>query len=333
MRIAFVFLLAAIAQSVAAAEPGTGKPSIHFETTVHDFGTINQHAQNEVVFKFQNDGDAVLTIERTQTTCGCTVAMPSENNLDPGMSGEVKVTFNSQDFSGPIHKQIVVHSNDPEHPEVPLDIKANVLADLVCTPLSLDLGEIGRDGARAERAVKVFSPSGRKFKILSAKSSLGFLTTEIVPPAEDGGQYQVKIRVNGAPAGGFTGSVLIQTDIEKLKPVPITVSGNVHMRTELIPPRLFFAVVCVGETPTRELIVRANQWEGLKIEKVDAPETLSVATEELKPGKEWRLAVTFKGPAPEGLYKDKITIHLNDEEMKQAEVPVVAMIRKCTEKK
>ena len=328
-----------VAQFAGAGDAVVEKPAIEFDVTVHDFGTIMQYTSNEFTFAFKNAGNGTLKIERTQATCGCTAVAPSEEPIAAGKTGELKVTFNSQDFSGPVHKFITVYSNDPDKPEVRLELKASILADLVCTPMQLNFGEIGRKSEQKELQVKLFSPSGRKFKVLHAKPSLAYLKAEVVSLPADANQpegpvYLIKVSIDGTPpAGGFTGSILVQTDIEKAKPITVTVMGTVHARTEVTPPKVFFGVVCLGEMPTRELIVRANQWEGLKVEKVDAPPALSILAEEAVLGKEWRVAVTFKGPAPEGLYKEKIMIHLNDDEMKQVEVTVFAMVRNCQKEK
>ncbi|HUU70531.1 MAG TPA: DUF1573 domain-containing protein [Planctomycetota bacterium] len=334
-----VAVFAVLLQAAYAGEAPAEAPKIQFESLQHDFGQVAQFTPNEHVFKFKNEGTAILRIERVHANCGCTAALVSQDSLEPGEAGELKVTFNSQDFAGEVHKSVTVTSNDPERKDVILQIKANVIADLVCTPLALNFREVGTANAPSELVVKAFSPSGKKFKIVSATPSADYLKAEIVDPQKDEDPYQVRVTVAGnPPTGMFNATVLIQTDLDKTRPITISVTGNVLSRTEVTPPKIFFGVVCTGDTVSRSLLVKANSWEGLKVEKVESPDCLTVATEETKPGKEWKVTVQIKdaaakaGDKPAGnstMLKEKIKLFLNDPTMRQAEVMVYALVRDC----
>ena len=312
-------------------------PRIEFAELQHDFGTIPQFTAHEHLFKFKNTGTATLKISDVKASCGCTAALATENTVEPAKAGEIKVIFNSQDFSGEVHKSVTVLSNDPEHKETVLQIKANVLADVVCTPMSLNFADMGMANAPQQLDVKVFSPSNKKFKVTGAQPSAEYITTEIVA-GEKEGEYLVRVRIAGnPPAGAFVATVGIQTDIEKAKAINITVTGNVRLRTEVIPPKLFFGVVCSGTTPSRDLIVKANSWDGLKVEGVEAPPGLAVTTKEVKPGKEWLITVQLKDTAAKAggdaaassMRKEKVKLLLNDPAQKTVEVIVYALVRDC----
>ena len=309
-------------------------PKIEFDNKSHDFGTINQYTANDHIFKFKNTGTATLKIESVHPSCGCTAAVLSDSSIEPGKTGEIKSTFNSGDFSGEVHKTIDVATNDPANKQVRLDFKANILANLVCTPMRLDFGDIGgSDQAPQTLSVKLFSPSGKKFTVVAAKPSVDYIVSEIAAPEKDNGEYAVRVKIAGAPpSGGFTGSVVIQTDIEKVQPVTVMVTGNVRSKTEITPPKLFFGPVCVGaeaDNASRELTVRANSWNGLKVEKVETPASLAATVEEVKKGKEWKVSVRIKGPVQPGVLKEKVKLLLNDPTMKEVEVQVFALLRDC----
>ena len=340
MRNALVILAMAVLVRAAWGEETktvtvADAPRIEFTEKEHDFGTIPQFTANEYLFKFKNTGTATLKIAEVKAACGCTAALATENTVEPGKTGEIKVTFNSQDFNGEVHKSLTVFSNDPEHKETVLQIKANVLADVACSKMRLEFGDLSDPNMPKQQDLKVFSPSNKKFKVTSAAPSAEYIKTEIVP-GEKENEYVIHVRIAGnPPAGSFVANIALQTDIGKAKPLSITVAGSMPSRTEVIPPKLFFGVVCSGTTPSRDLTVKAHTWDGLKIESVDAPPTLAVTTKEVKPGKEWLVTVQLKegakaaGASSSSMLKEKIKLNLNDPTMKQVEVIVYAMMREC----
>ncbi len=111
--------------SKIAASGSTSK--IVFETEVHDFGKVAQGPQLEYTFKFSNKGKGTLLVEKVQTSCGCTGATTGgKTEYSKGENGEIKVTFNTQGRQGRQEKQIMVFTNDPEHPQVALRISCDI---------------------------------------------------------------------------------------------------------------------------------------------------------------------------------------------------------------
>ena len=226
-----VAVVAVLLQAANAGDAPANAPRIEFESLQHDFGQVAQFTPSEHMFKFKNTGTATLKIERVHASCGCTAALASKDSVEPNEAGEIKVTFNSQDFSGEVHKSITVTSNDPRQKDVVLQLKANVIADFVCTPLALNFREVGTASAPAELMVKAFSPSGKKLKVVSATpsaDSADFLKTEIIEPQKPEDPYQIRVTIAGnPPAGMFNATILVQTDMPAVKPITVSVTGKV----------------------------------------------------------------------------------------------------------
>ena len=330
MRKVFCATLAALAVlcTAEAKEIVIDGPRIEFEKTTFDFGTLPQFSRDEHVFKFRNAGNKTLKIGRVHASCGCTAALLSDKEIEPGKTGEVQVTFKSQDFSGKVSKHVDVYSNDPVNKMVRLKFTANVLADVACSPKRLNFGRIASNEPRT-LTVKVFSPSSKQFTIESAKPSADFIKTEIIP-AKKGelNQHTIKISLDGVPPSGrFRESVVIKTSLGEKSKLPITVEGYRPVRTEILPPKLFFGVVGAGEQPERSIVVRANAWKGLKIEKVETPNGVSATTSEVKEGEQWTVSVRLDGPFETRLLKARIKIFLNDPQMKTVEVKLSGLIQ------
>jgi hypothetical protein len=87
-------------------------PAIAFTDTLVELGIISEGTQADVVFSFQNTGDAALILSDVSTSCGCTLAeqWPREP-IQPGGNGEVAVRFDSRGRVGANRKEVFVVTN------------------------------------------------------------------------------------------------------------------------------------------------------------------------------------------------------------------------------
>lgn len=99
---------------------------IFFPETQHDFGIVKEGQKVEYTFKFQNNGTEALIIKDVKTSCGCTAAIVSDNNIKPGKEGSIKVDFDTKNRSGRNSKSITVVSNDTKEPNKVITIFADV---------------------------------------------------------------------------------------------------------------------------------------------------------------------------------------------------------------
>lgn len=86
-------------------------PVIEFDEAVFDFGTILQGEQVSTTFTFRNTGKADLIIQKTETSCGCTVPEYDRKPVAPGATGTIRVRFDSDNKEGAQYKTIKVKTN------------------------------------------------------------------------------------------------------------------------------------------------------------------------------------------------------------------------------
>jgi len=103
------------------------QPKLMVQPGEYDFGVIEQGEMVSHTFILTNGGSDLLKISNVTASCGCTAAKPEKQELAPGESTNLLVTFNSAHRQGSQFKTVKVTSNDPENPEVTLSIKANVV--------------------------------------------------------------------------------------------------------------------------------------------------------------------------------------------------------------
>lgn len=98
------------------AQELTNAPLLYITEMNIDLGNIKfrQSATKEIVFS--NSGKSVLEIRNIQGNCSCLVAVVDKENLKPGESGTVKITFTPEDRKGTQTKAVTVYSNDPQNP-------------------------------------------------------------------------------------------------------------------------------------------------------------------------------------------------------------------------
>ena len=115
-------------ENVAAAAErdaeATKFPVMVFEESEFDFGTIDQGALQEHVFKFTNTGDADLIIVDAKSSCGCTVPEFTKDPVAPGDTGELLVKFNGSG-KNQVSKTVTITANTKAGKET-IKIKAFV---------------------------------------------------------------------------------------------------------------------------------------------------------------------------------------------------------------
>jgi hypothetical protein len=116
-----MFTVLAMQAQTSAKENG---PEIKFTSLEYDYGTIEQGANGDCVFKFRNVGNEVLVITDVRKSCGCTMPVWSKEPILPGHGGEIKVGYDTK-LIGQFSKTITVLTNGL-NATVTLTIKGNV---------------------------------------------------------------------------------------------------------------------------------------------------------------------------------------------------------------
>lgn len=101
-------------------------PSINFFETQHDFGEVDEGKVVDYTFSFENSGTSSLKIKDIKTSCGCTAALLSDEELEPGEKGTLKVELDTSNKQGSVSRTITIVSNDPKYPEKILTVHANI---------------------------------------------------------------------------------------------------------------------------------------------------------------------------------------------------------------
>jgi hypothetical protein len=99
------------AAAAPESKPEGPLPTLDFERTDYDFGTIREGQKVNYTYKFKNNGAAPLIVQTVQPSCGCTAPDWTKDPVPVGGTGFVKVEFDSNGKPGMQNKMVTVTSN------------------------------------------------------------------------------------------------------------------------------------------------------------------------------------------------------------------------------
>lgn len=130
-KLAFTFL---ILTGLFLAACTAGQPKVSVEATELDLGRV---VNGEIISReliVSNEGEADLVVESLITSCSCTEATMTPMTIPAGESGVLHIEFDSgfhgPDLTGQLIRQVFINSNDPEQPEVKVELTVFVEAPI-----------------------------------------------------------------------------------------------------------------------------------------------------------------------------------------------------------
>lgn len=162
-RLAVSMILAVVAVLTLSAGNKKTQAQIKFAETTYNFGNIKEDGGPVTVeFKFTNVGTAPLTITSAKAECGCTKPSYPKEEIAPGKTGVIKVTYNPLGRPGGFTKVVTVRCTGAPG-KVNLKIRGTVIpkdaysvGNLYITPKSVNFGEMPK-GVRRRQFVSLYN--------------------------------------------------------------------------------------------------------------------------------------------------------------------------------
>lgn len=194
------------------------EPHLTFENPVHDFKKVSQGVVINHVFVFRNTGDTPAIVERVSSSCGCTVANVSSKVIQPGKKGEIKASFDTADFSGPVVKEVFVQINNPRKPVQTLTVKGTVIEEISVSPKQLTFMNI-KPGVRSEMVLSIANNGKKTVRITSINCGIPQITAASSKTTLKPGESAIiKVSLNpGKESRYLSGYLTIVTD-NQVKP-------------------------------------------------------------------------------------------------------------------
>ncbi len=307
-------------------------PSIVFENPNHDFGTVYSGEKSEHLFKFENRGKGNLIIKHVKTSCGCTAAASTKENIPPGGSSEIKAIFSAGQDPGKVKKEITVTTNDPVTPQLKLSLTGNVVKEVVTKPSWLNFGAITKGGADA-KTIEVSPGTDFNLEVTGVESDNPDVT---VSCRKDGENYIIDVAMKAdAPIGKQRGKITIATNSTRQQKVIIPFSGDITGDVLVSQSVISYGVVTQGKESVRKLIVTLRK-KDIDIKDVEITPAYFSANLQPKGNSDLpyrEVEVKLNGDAPVGKIIGSIKIHTSSELQPVIEIPVFGEVREPTPRK
>ena len=318
-------LAVVLAVGVAA---GSDAPRLVLRENVFDFGAVERGAEVMHVFGLPNQGGAELRVDHVKTSCGCTVAVLSDQIVPPGKEARVAVTLDTARLAGRTTKTVSVYTNDPAAPVVGLSLTGQVNTDLVVTPTPLYLGRVRRGEAVRRDVLVTPGREGAAYAVDRIDPPSHALRARLEPRPDGPGQRLVVELDRDVPLGHFNETLTLHTTSPTQPVLTLPVLANVEGDVIVLPPQVTFGVTRGGGTAERDVWVRNRGLRPINITRVVVPDRVAtLSVDPVEAGQEYRLTVRLRENLPPGKVEAAVEIFTDHPGEDHLVVPLYAIIR------
>jgi uncharacterized protein DUF1573/flagellar associated PapD-like protein len=321
-------------QGLTGAAAG-GTPKAEVGDKIYDFGTVLNAVPVAHVFKIRNAGIGTLIIGGVQTSCGCTAAKPTKNEVAPGEETDIGVSFDTRFDKGPATRTITVFTNDPKAQQIVLTMKGDVKVQVEATPAQVAFRDVKHGVEQTQQVLltdlvaEQAGQSGVKgdapFKVDSVTHSSPNLKVE-PGPRTDGkpGAALTITLLKTMPLGAFDDTIKVATS---RAPVDITVFGTVQGDITVKPAQVSFGIVPHHQGTLRMVRLLNAGTRAMRVTGVSSSNaSVSATVEPITPGKEYRVTLALRPNTPDGALRGLIAITTDDPEQQTVSLPYFGIV-------
>jgi hypothetical protein len=324
--VAFGIVAGLIAYALGPSTPGIPRAvTPNFSCLVE--GAVGDDPSCEFVVR--NDGNATLKLTTVKAPQGISIE-GAGSDVAPGKEKKIRALIDTSIVVGKATVPVTIGTNDPERPELPLEVRVNIRAYLVARPgfARYIYVQKAREGTIAQTIGAV---DGAPFQVLGVESPYPYLrvtsreaTPEERRPEWPGSQWRVETTLlQDAPVGAVSGNVVVRTDHPKQKAVWVPVSGFVRPIIAVTPPQAKLSVVNPVSTP--EVRLHLKNFADETIELTGASTTVKgilAAVKPLEAGRVYEVVLSFAPDMPDGPFQGTVQIRTASPKIPLVEVPL-----------
>jgi hypothetical protein len=241
---ALLMLFAGLSGAVEA-----GSPRAVYPVRSYDFGTVKQGVKVTHCFDVRNEGKAPLTTVGMQLPSPEVIAR-APASIAPGQAGTVCVDLDTSSMSREVHTWVIVVSNDPTVPKLPLYLNGVVKAPIDLIPYSTVFASLFK-GESAKRGVLVVNRQQTPLKILGIETEGQHFTAGVIT-RKPGQIYELTIDIPPTvPAGQYREYVDLKTDSRERPRIQIAIDLLVKNDIYAFPTKIDFGQVSTSKITGR----------------------------------------------------------------------------------
>ncbi len=209
--------------SIAIAQPKL----LAVEGQKFDLGTVFRGMVVDHHLTLKNTGTEALHLGPIEASCGCTGAIASSENLLPGDTGSLAITFNSKNFTGQVRKTVTVRTNPDTNPPLLIEFTATIIDEITCTPPQFWFKD-AEVGKKSRLVITVTNNGKEPLRLTGWRSQLAGFTI-ILPsaPIDTGKSAEVVAELTPEKAASIISEAVFLTTSNPRRPeLYLAVYGN-----------------------------------------------------------------------------------------------------------
>jgi len=324
-RVGSVAAVLALGAGVCAAAVSAA-PRLSVAAPRKEIGELISGDTAEVEFALTNAGTDPLMITKVATSCGCTTTTYPEV-LKPGETGVLHAKLVSAAiWNGPVEKEITVVSNDPEQPELRLQLAAQMRPLLSFSPPNPYAMPYRR--GMAIRQVFTITAADAGTRITGVTSNEADAQARLLPQTSDG-TWRVEVSVQPPASGGdFTTAVILQTSHPKVPAIPLIITGMSRDAITVSPRVVYLGNVGTAASAAPPLLLVVSRRIGafhIRAVKADTP-GLKAEVRPTGADNVYEVRLRYVGGWKPGKVAGKVEITTDDPHWPTVEIPYEAEV-------
>ena len=277
-----------------------GPPRVEVDRLSQNWGRVLPGSESETTFTIRNGGGLPLHLGEITKSCGCTKPRLDRDTLPPGGSTTLAVGFQAPVNLGAAKNYVKIKTDDPERPELVLDLFAESWLGVTTIPQAIDAGSV-KPGAEVRRDVQLRSPDGKPFRIGRASADIAELSVEAEDAADPLAVHRaVVVYRAGDRLGHVGGSIRFATDRADAPSVDVVFSGRVTGPVTASPSSLEITRGEIGQVVRRKIFLKARAGNAPILNEIKAIPPWELVGHEVQPRPDGLVIVEVSLRFPKG---------------------------------
>lgn len=287
-----------------------------FEHQKIDFGVVARGAECVTRLKVKNIYQETIHFRSVTTSCGCSAAKPSANQVGSGEEAYIEISMDTKRFMRQKDSAALITLAEPTKglvQEVRIPLSVYIRTDVVLTPGLVNFGVVD-EATSAERKISVAYAGRSDWQILEVRSPRPYITATAVLVGRPGNglvNYDLIVKLAPeAPVGVHRELLTIISDDAANPEVPLPLEARVESEYTVQPDLLALGALAIGQTKTFNLVVRGRK--PFRIEKIESSKAIDLFKVVLSDAEKQVhvLPVTFTAPGTPGEIDELFTINV-----------------------
>lgn len=219
-------------------------PRALVQSTEYDFGKMERDTTLSHDFLIANGGDAPLQLTKGDTSCHCTLSGLDTEELAPGKTGNVTMTWTAQTPLNEFRHTAKIHTNDPRSPVIEFAIHGAIVSNIDVHPQILTCDKVSDETWSANIAISTRTVDDFRllgYEVEDADAAEYFdVDFQQQSPADDDikSQWSAKVTVKpGLPLGRIHQKILLNTNYPSKPQLEIKITGAVQGNLKVLGDR------------------------------------------------------------------------------------------------